>query len=49
MIEIDGVQIQTNDYVVAETEKVLQTENLVRNSILQGDDPVEAYLKFKKF
>lgn len=67
MIEIDGVQIRTNDYVLAdrdgiviiprgiikevveETEKVLQTENLVRKSILQGVDPVEAYLKFGKF
>ena len=66
-IEIGGVQIRTNDYVLAdrdgiviipgeiikevveETEKVLQTENLVRKSILQGTDPVEAYLKFGKF
>ena len=67
IIEIDGVQIRTNDYVLAdrdgiviipggiikevveETERVLQTENLVRKSILQGVDPVEAYLKFGKF
>ena len=67
MIEIDGVQIRTNDYVLAdrdgivivpkgiikevveETEKVLQTENLVRKIILQGIDPVEAYLKFGMF
>jgi regulator of RNase E activity RraA len=66
-IEIGGVRIRTNDYVLAdrdgiviipceiikevivETEKVLQTENLVRKSILQGIDPVEAYLKFGKF
>ena len=67
MIEIGGVQIRNNDYVLADrdgiiiipgeiinevvegTEKVLQTEDLVRKSILQGVDPVEAYLKFGKF
>ena len=67
LIEIDGVQIRTNDYVLADrdgiviipgqiikevvekTEEVLQTENLVRKSVLQGVDPVEAYLKFGKF
>jgi regulator of RNase E activity RraA len=66
-IEIEGVQIRTNDYVLAdrdgiviipeeiinevveETEKVMKTENLVRKSILQGVDPVKAYLKFGKF
>jgi len=66
-IEIGGVQIRTNDYVLADrdgivtiprsiieevvrqTEEVLQTENLVRKSIMQGVDPVEAYLKFRKF
>ncbi|MEX2028774.1 MAG: RraA family protein [Candidatus Curtissbacteria bacterium] len=67
MIEINGVKIHTNDYVLAdrdgiviipggiinevveETEKVLKTENLVRKSILEGVDPVEAYLKYGKF
>jgi len=67
IIEIEGVQIRTNDYVLAdrdgiviipeeiinevveETEKVMKTENLVRKSILQGVDPVKAYLKFGKF
>lgn len=66
-IEIDGVTIHTDDYVLAdrdgiiiipgaiinevveETEKVLKTENLVRKSILEGVDPVEAYLKYGKF
>lgn len=66
-IEIDGVRIHTDDYVLAdrdgiiiipgaiindvveETEKVLKTENLVRKSILEGVDPVEAYLKYGKF
>lgn len=35
--------------VLTETEKVLNTENLVRKAILQGIDPVEAYLKYGKF
>jgi 4-hydroxy-4-methyl-2-oxoglutarate aldolase len=34
---------------VNRTEEVLQTENLVRKAILQGADPLEAYLKFGKF
>jgi regulator of RNase E activity RraA len=35
--------------VVIKTEDVLRTENKVRTAILQGVDPVEAYLKFGKF
>jgi 4-hydroxy-4-methyl-2-oxoglutarate aldolase len=35
--------------VVQETEEVLQKENLVRKAILQGVDPVEAYLQYGKF
>jgi 4-hydroxy-4-methyl-2-oxoglutarate aldolase len=35
--------------VVRETEEVLRTENLVRKAILQGVDPVAAYLKYRKF
>jgi 4-hydroxy-4-methyl-2-oxoglutarate aldolase len=35
--------------VVEQTEEVLRTENLVRKAILQGVDPVSAYLKFGKF
>lgn len=35
--------------VVEETEAVLRKENLVRKAILQGIDPVEAYLKYRKF
>lgn len=35
--------------VVLQTEEVLHTENLVRKAILQGVDPVEAYLKYGKF
>jgi regulator of RNase E activity RraA len=35
--------------VVRETEEVLRKENLVRKAILQGVDPVQAYLQFGKF
>jgi 4-hydroxy-4-methyl-2-oxoglutarate aldolase len=35
--------------VVEQTEEVLRTENLVRKAILQGVDPVVAYLQYGKF
>jgi 4-hydroxy-4-methyl-2-oxoglutarate aldolase len=35
--------------VVQQTEEVLRTENLVRKAILQGVDPVKAYLQYGKF
>jgi regulator of RNase E activity RraA len=35
--------------VVQETEEVLRKENLVRKAILQGTDPVQAYLRYGKF
>ena len=35
--------------VIEEIEEVLRKENLVRKAILQGVDPVEAYLKYRKF
>lgn len=35
--------------VVDKTEIVLKTESLVRKAILSGIDPVEAYLRYKKF
>ena len=35
--------------VVQEAEDVLRTENLVRKAILQGVDPVQAYLQYRKF
>jgi 4-hydroxy-4-methyl-2-oxoglutarate aldolase len=37
------------DEVVLQTEEVLRTENLVRKAILQGVDPVQAYLQYGKF
>jgi len=48
----DGIIIIPKDIiadVILLTEKVMTTENLVRKAILSGTDPVEAYLKFKKF
>jgi 4-hydroxy-4-methyl-2-oxoglutarate aldolase len=35
--------------VIQKTEEVMNTENLVRKAILQGIDPVEAYLQYRKF
>lgn len=35
--------------VTGKVEEVLQTENKVRTAILQGVDPVEAYLRHRKF
>lgn len=35
--------------VVERTEAVISTENLVRKAILNGVDPVEAYVKYGKF
>lgn len=48
----DGIVIipmEIIEEVVERTEKVLTTENLVRKSILEGLDPVQAYLKYGKF
>ncbi len=35
--------------IVAETERVIGTENQIRTAIFDGMDPQEAYLKFGKF
>jgi regulator of RNase E activity RraA len=48
----DGIVIipgEIIEEVVTETEKVLQKESLVRKAILQGVDPVQAYLTYGKF
>jgi 4-hydroxy-4-methyl-2-oxoglutarate aldolase len=37
------------EQVVQETEEIVRKENLVRKAILEGVDPVEAYLKYRKF
>ncbi len=52
MADRDGVVIIPQvivEEVVEKTEKVLQTESLVRKAILEGIDPQEAYLKYGKF
>lgn len=48
----DGIIIIPGDIieqVLDATEAVLQQENLVRKAILQGTDPVDAYLQYGKF
>lgn len=48
----DGIVIipgAITEEVVQQAEEVLRTENLVRKAILQGVDPVAAYLQYGKF
>lgn len=48
----DGIVIipgAITEVVVQQTEEVLRTESLVRKAILQGVDPVAAYLQYGKF
>lgn len=48
----DGVVIipaRDIELVLNRTEEMMMTENLVRKAILQGVDPVDAYLKYRKF
>ncbi len=48
----DGIVIipgAISEEVVQQTEEVLRTENLVRKAILQGADPVAAYVRYGKF
>ena len=52
MADRDGALIipaEIIDEVTIKVEEVLRTENKVRTAILQGVDPVEAYLKHRKF
>jgi 4-hydroxy-4-methyl-2-oxoglutarate aldolase len=52
MADRDGIVVIPNEIaeeVITRTEEVLQTESLVRKAIMQGVDPVEAYLKYGKF
>ena len=52
MADRDGALIipaEIIDEVTSKVEQVLRTENKVRTAILQGIDPVEAYLKHRKF
>lgn len=50
--DIDGAVIIPGaiaEEVVSEVEIVMQTENLVRNAILEGVSPKDAYLQYGKF
>jgi regulator of RNase E activity RraA len=52
MADRDGALIIPQEIiedVTAKVEEVLRTENKVRTAILQGVDPVDAYLNFRKF
>lgn len=52
MADRDGALVipqEIIDEVTVKVEEVLRTENKVRTAILQGVDPVEAYLRHRKF
>ncbi len=52
MADRDGAVIipqEIVEEVTTKVEEVLRTENKVRTAILQGVDPVEAYLQYRKF
>lgn len=52
MADRDGALIipqEIVEEVTTKVEEVLRTENKVRTAILQGVDPVEAYLQYRKF
>jgi regulator of RNase E activity RraA len=52
LADADGVIVLARalaEDIVARTEEVMRTENSVRQAILGGMDPKEAYLKYRKF
>jgi len=52
MADRDGALVIPQEIIAEVTDKVeevLRTENKVRTAILQGVDPVEAYLTHRKF
>ncbi len=52
LADSDGIVIIPKEIiedVIIKTEEVLRTENKVRTAILNGIDPVEAYLQYGKF
>jgi regulator of RNase E activity RraA len=52
LADSDGVVVLPHDRasdIVAETERVMATENAVRKAILDGMEPQQAYLKYRKF
>ena len=46
MIRIPAALVEQ---VVADSERAMATESLVRKAILAGTDPQQAYLKYGKF
>ena len=49
---MDGAVIipqNITEEVIQKTEEVMSTESEMRRAILDGMDPEQAYLKFKKF
>ena len=52
LADSDGIVVLPQDHagdIVDETERVMAIENRVRNAILDGMDPQQAYLKYRKF
>ena len=52
LADIDGVVIipeKNIEDILTRSEKLINTENLVRKSIKEGMDPQEAYLKYSAF
>jgi 4-hydroxy-4-methyl-2-oxoglutarate aldolase len=52
LADLDGIVILPKDKaeeIVAETERVIGTENKIRSAIFEGMDPQDAYLKWGKF
>jgi regulator of RNase E activity RraA len=52
LADSDGVVVLPQDKaanIVVETERVMATENQVRKAILDGMEPQQAYLKYRKF
>lgn len=52
LADSDGIIVLPQDRasgIVAETERVMAAENQVREAILGGMDPQQAYLKYRKF
>ena len=52
LADIDGIVVvpaQQAAAVITEVEKVMNTENSVRNAIFRGVSPKDAYLRYGKF
>ena len=47
--EIRLIMIKIVEEVISKTEEVMGTESEMRQAILNGMDPEQAYLKFRKF